>query len=148
MRPASGESASSYRPSRLLLQPDPQHWFVRKDEIKRALKAFKESVEFSDKLDGGIAQQSHGNSMNRDISPAKLKRGSRPPVPVRTSITEYREGELIQLVGWIASDGQLRTDDQIIEEMVATLGFSRRGVRIDNALRNAIARSRPRPSVT
>jgi NOL1/NOP2/fmu family ribosome biogenesis protein len=36
----------------------------------------------------------------------------------------------MQLLRWIASDGQLRTDDQIVDEMVSTLGFSRRGIRI------------------
>src|SRR5260370_9458251 len=51
-----------------------------------------------------------------------------PPVPVRTSISEYRRGELIQLVRWIASDGRLRADDQIIDEIIPELGFSRRGV--------------------
>jgi hypothetical protein len=46
---------------------------------------------------------------------------------------------LIQLLRWIASDGQLRTDDEIIDEIVPVLGFSRRGVRIENAIRNALA---------
>ena len=120
-------------------------WFMRKeDEIQRALKAFRESVEFADKLDGGVVQNNHNNGVHRDTSSAALRRGPRPPVPVRTSITEYREGELIQLLGWIASDGHLRTDDQIIDEMIATLGFSRRGVRIESAIRSAIARWRPR----
>jgi hypothetical protein len=36
----------------------------------------------------------------------------------------------------------LRTDDQIIDEMVAKLGFSRRGARIERALQAAIARWR------
>jgi hypothetical protein len=53
-------------------------------------------------------------------------------------------GELIQLLRWIASDGQLKTDDQIIDEMVAVLGFSRRGARIEKAVQSAIAYWRPR----
>jgi hypothetical protein len=53
------------------------------------------------------------------------------------------DSELIELVRWIASDGQLRTDDQIIDEIIPTLGFSRRGVRIESAIRNAIALWRP-----
>jgi hypothetical protein len=120
-------------------------WFMRKeDEIQRALRAFNESVEFSDKLDRGIAQNNHSNGVHRDASSTTVKRGPRPLVPVRTSITEYRDGELSQLLGWIASDGQLRTDDQIMDEMIAVLGFSRRGARIEHAIRNAIARWRPR----
>ena len=120
-------------------------WFMRKeDEVQRALSAFNESVEFADKLDGGVVQNNHSNGVHRDTSSAALRRGPRPPVPMRTSISEYREGELIQLLRWIASDGQLRTDDQIIDEMIPTLGFSRRGVRIESAILSAIARWRPR----
>lgn len=121
-------------------------WFMRKeDEIQRALRAFNESVVFADKLDGGAVQNNHCHGIQHDTPSSTPKRGPRPPVPVRTSISEYREGELIQLLSWIASDGQLRSDDQIIDELIPMLGFSRRGVRIENAVRGAIARWRPRP---
>jgi hypothetical protein len=50
----------------------------------------------------------------------------------------------MQLLRWIASDGQLRTDDQIVDEMVSTLGFSRRGIRIERAILNAITWMRSR----
>jgi hypothetical protein len=78
----------------------------------------------------------------RDQPSAPPKRWPRPPIPIRTTITQYAESELIQLLKWIASDGQLRTDDEIIDEMTATLGFSRRGARIEAALRRAITRWR------
>jgi very-short-patch-repair endonuclease len=121
-------------------------WFMRKeDEIQRTLEAFSESVEFADKLDGGVLLNRHGNDFNHGTPSAAPKRGPRPPIPVRTSINDYRAGELIQLLTWIASDGQLRTDDQIIDEITPILGFSRRGVRIESAIRNAIARWQPRP---
>jgi len=113
--------------------------------MQRALKAFNEAVVFADKLDGGVVQNNHSNGLYLNMPSAILKRGPRPTVPVRTSIGEYRESELMQLLSWIASDGWLRTDDQIIDEMIPTLGFSRRGVRIENAVRSAIARWRPRP---
>jgi hypothetical protein len=44
----------------------------------------------------------------------------------------------MQLIQRVSSDGQLRTDDGIITEMVSVLGFSRRGVRIEAAIGNAI----------
>lgn len=120
-------------------------WFIRKeDEIQRALKAFSESVVFADKLDGGVVQPNHNNGIHHDTVSAVTQRGPRPPVPIRASINEYRVGELIQLLKWIASDSQLRTDDQIIDEIVPMLGFSRRGVRIESAVRSAIAQWRPR----
>ena len=120
------------------------NWFMRKEEeIQRTLKAFNESVEFADKLDRGVVQNHHRNGVNHTAASAVPKRGPKPPIPVRTSINEYRNGELIQLIKWIASDGLLRTNDQIIDEIVPVLGFSRRGVRIENAIRNAIAIWRP-----
>ena len=38
----------------------------------------------------------------------------------------------------MSSDGQLRTDDEIITEMVSVLGFSRRGSRIEAGVRSAL----------
>jgi hypothetical protein len=51
---------------------------------------------------------------------------------------------VFRLLTWIASGGQLRSDDQIVDEMVAALGFSRRGKRIESAIHRAIAYWRPR----
>ena len=67
-------------------------WFMRKeDEIQRALKAFGESAEFADKLDGGVVQNHHGNGLHYGTPSAAPKRGPRPPSPIRTSISEYSE---------------------------------------------------------
>jgi hypothetical protein len=63
---------------------------------------------------------------------------------VRTTIADYSQTELLQLLRWIASDGQLRTDEQILDEMVATIGFARRGKRIETAILSAIASLRSR----
>jgi len=74
-------------------------WFMRKeDRIQRAIKAFSESVEFADKLDRGSGQNHHGNSLNHTAHSEVPKRGPKPPVPVRTSISEYRGSELIVLI--------------------------------------------------
>jgi hypothetical protein len=44
----------------------------------------------------------------------------------------------MQLIEWLSSDGQLRTDDEIVTEMISVLGFSRRGVRIEAAIKSAL----------
>jgi very-short-patch-repair endonuclease len=124
-------------------------WFMRKaEEIQRTMKAYQEAVGFADKLDRGVANNNHhGNENNRDQGSAISalpRRGPRPSIPVRTSINQYRKEELIHLLRWISSDGQLRTDDQIVDEMVAALGFSRRGTRIEKVLQVAITSWRPR----
>jgi hypothetical protein len=115
----------------------------KNEEIQRAARAFKDAVDFADKLDRGVVPENHhGNGNNREhfsTAPTDPKRGPRPPVPVRTTITQYALTELTQLLRWIASDGQLRTDDQIVDEMVAALGFNRRGTRIERVIQSAIA---------
>jgi hypothetical protein len=63
-----------------------------------------------------------------------------PPIPKRVSISDYTSGELKQLYNWVMSDGQLRTHDEIADEMFAALPFSRRGSRIEAVLRDTIRR--------
>ena len=115
-------------------------WFMRKEEeVKRALTAFREAVDFADKLDH-VGKSNHNGNSHSASSPTNRStgRGPRPDVPPRPSIAQYSQSELVLLVQWISSDGQLRTDEQIISEMVSTLGFNRRGVRIDASIRNAV----------
>lgn len=54
----------------------------------------------------------------------------------------YHDHQLVELVGWIESDGLLRTDEQLMAEMLRELGFRRRGKRIEDALARAIRRAR------
>ena len=70
-------------------------------------------------------------------------RKPRPYIPRKATIDDYSSNELVELVRWVISDGQLRTDEQIMEEILPELGFSRRGVRIETAIRDAIRRSLP-----
>ena len=48
----------------------------------------------------------------------------------------------MNLARWIESDTLLRTDEDLIREMMSELGFKRSGKRIDNALRKAIKDAR------
>jgi hypothetical protein len=63
-----------------------------------------------------------------------------PPIPKRASIGDYTSGELREPYNWVASDGQLRTHDEIADEMFAALPFSRRDSRIEGSLRDTIRR--------
>lgn len=120
-------------------------WFMRKeDEVKRAVLAYQSAIAYSDKLDAGFVRNGNneGNThektnANGETSTAK-RRGSRPPIPIKTSIAQYSPHELVQLIIWLASDGQLRTDNEIIDEMISVLGFSRRGARIETAITSAL----------
>jgi hypothetical protein len=85
------------------------------------MNAFHEAVRSADN------QNHHNGSDNHPDQPsAAPERWPRPPVQIRNTITLYAESELIQLLKWIASDSQLRADDEIMDEMTSTLGFSRR----------------------
>ena len=44
--------------------------------------------------------------------------------------TEYSDRDLIALCRWIKSDTLLRTDAELLEEMMRELGFQRRGRKI------------------
>jgi restriction endonuclease-like protein len=127
-------------------------WFLRKEEeVTRALAAFEEAIKFADKVDsdpcilngasnGRSKTQPNGHSGQND-SPAQI-RPPRPAIPIRTSITQYSLRELEQLITWVCSDGKLRTDEEIVSEMVSILGFARRGMRIESAIRSAIPLAR------
>jgi very-short-patch-repair endonuclease len=121
-------------------------WFMRKEsEVKRTMQAFQAAVEYADKLDGGVIR--NGDSGDNALEKSKpyggstasgKKRAPKPLIPVRPSIAQYSHYELVQLIQWISSDGQLRTDDEIVGEMVSVLGFSRRGARIEAAIESAL----------
>jgi very-short-patch-repair endonuclease len=123
-------------------------WLVRKeDEVKRTLVAFEEAVKFADRVDydpsslngdsSGRAKL-HTNGRSAQTEAQAQPRQPRPLIPVKPSVIQYNMRELAELIKWISSDGKLRTDEEIVSEMVSTLGFARRGVRIESAIRDAI----------
>jgi hypothetical protein len=118
-------------------------WFVRKeDEVKRTLQAFRDAVTYADNVDAGKIQNGKDTEdeaeRSNGINAIPTTRGRRPPVPVRGSIDEYTMNELMQLVSRISSDGQLRTDAEMISEMISVLGFKRRGTKIEEMIKTAI----------
>jgi len=120
-------------------------WFMRKqEEVERAIAAFEAAVAYADRLDAGTtanhAIQNHESHLAE--AAAASKRGPKPNIGLKPSIAQYSTRELVQLVKWVGSDGQLRTDDQIIEELVPILGFSRRGARIEATIKRAIEQAK------
>jgi very-short-patch-repair endonuclease len=121
-------------------------WFMRKEEeIERALVAYKAAVERADShrpAGSTLSANQHGTATGSQPPNPASHRGPRPNVAVRDSITEYYEPEIMQLIKWINSDGRLRTDDEIIEELLPELGFTRRGARIEAVVRHLLDRMR------
>jgi len=75
-------------------------------------------------------------------SSAFAERGPIPWIPRGLKIDEHPQERLVRLADWVMSDGRLRTDEQIFEEMFERLGYGRRGHRIREALDRAIAQAK------
>ena len=120
-------------------------WFMRRDEeVERAVQAFQKAVVASDRprLSRSPQPPVAPTDAGPNVQTAEPS-GRTPvnaPIQVRTTITEYTSGELQALLRWVKSDGKLRTNDELADEMFAALPFSRRGSKIDAALKRTIAR--------
>jgi hypothetical protein len=116
---------------------------MRKDEeVERMLLAFQKAVTASEQLQTDKPLQRTSIATESDLSKqttaASVRNPAKPPIPVRNSISEYSSNELQTLLDWVKSDGRLRTNDEIANEMFAALPFARRGSKIDAALKEAI----------
>ncbi len=67
-----------------------------------------------------------------------VRHGRRPVIRPGAPITQYSQDELVGLVRWVTSDTLLRTEEQLIDELMGELGYQRRGPRIVEALTAAI----------
>ena len=120
-------------------------WFRdREAELDKVEEAWRQAVEASNNNEPLPTPESLPEDQP-DNPP--LQRDQRPSIPRRgtrgyESITDYRHWQLVNLARWIESDTLLRTDEDLIREMMSELGFKRSGKRIDNALRKAIKDAR------
>jgi very-short-patch-repair endonuclease len=124
-------------------------WFLRKgEEIERAVAAFDAAVRHADGKGRGKTRPSEPAApREQPVAAAPVGRPNtrpRPNVPARETIADYKDRDLDRLVTWLLSDGKLRTDDELVDAMVEELAFKRRGKRIENAIRESIARVRSR----
>lgn len=128
-------------------------WFLRREEeVQRVLRAHEEAVRAADEADARMsATASREPAIGVAAAPgvdmpasntANAFRGPRPPVPPGLSIDDYSDAQLRAIVRWVRSDGRLRTDDEILSEVIAALEFTRRGTRIVETIRTAIAATR------
>jgi hypothetical protein len=58
-------------------------------------------------------------------------------------IEAYSDAELLALAKWIRSDDILRTEDELLQEMMHELGFQRRGKNVVRRLAAAVTQSAP-----
>jgi len=125
-------------------------WFNdHRREVKRVLFAYEKAVEA---IDAGVDDPP--NATNQSEEPAGELGTIAPPRPADSppsrglkpfmrshsvsSINDISHHELVALVQWINSDGLLRTNEQLFEEVFAELPFNRRGAKINAAINKAI----------
>ena len=111
-------------------------WFYnREPETERAVSEYEEAVRRADSLDADAASTATPERTRPAQQPSSAReRGRRPLVVVHETIDEYSDHDLTQIADWIASDGLLRTDEQLVREIFKTLPFARMGDRIRKRL--------------
>jgi very-short-patch-repair endonuclease len=120
-------------------------WFLRRDEeIDRAVRAFHTAVEKGNRADNEVSLKLPAADSAPPppvpTTPAGKRSSPTAPISVRESIGEYSASELQNLLCWVKSDGKLRTNEELVDEMFEALPFSRRGSKIEAALQRTIAR--------
>jgi hypothetical protein len=132
-----------------------QDWFTNCErEIERTVAAYDAAVtatdagkpaygtpgpasaELDDPPDGETADPQPSSSTST------VRNGPCPVLGGRGSIAEYSESELVAVVRWIESDTLLRTEQELLTEVLHQLGFKKRGSNIVAAITAAIAAAR------
>jgi restriction endonuclease-like protein len=101
----------------------------REREIARAVAAYAESLQPIEPEPEPVVEV--------DKPPVLKTRGPKPELPPFDSITDLPDHMLAELVKWVESDGLNRTEDEVVTETIAELGFTRRGSRIVEAVKRA-----------
>jgi very-short-patch-repair endonuclease len=129
-------------------------WFHNKEHcVENVLAAYELAVAAADRTEDEkdlTPQQRTANPETdtlplgalQDIETAATRNGPRPPLRRGLSITDYSQTQLVRLARWIESDDRLRTEDELLDEMMRELGFQKRGSRIVTAITQAIRQAR------
>lgn len=69
-------------------------------------------------------------------------RGPRPMITAGLPLAAYTDDQLDEIAAWIASDGALRSDDEMVLALREELNIHRRGAQVDAVLLNVVQRFR------
>ena len=117
-------------------------WFRDRDnEVERAVEAWKRACNNADRGDPAPARDIGAEEKPTEARLPDLtaSRGPRPRISRGLPIAEYTQADLVTLAQWILSDTLLRTDADMLSEMMQELGFGRRGRRIVEAIEEAVS---------
>jgi very-short-patch-repair endonuclease len=128
-------------------------WFYsREQELERAVAAFHDAISWAD-LQDADRPVAPGHVDASEPSPAPLpqpaarSRGPQPFIKRRATIEQYRQSELLKIAEWVASDGFLRTDEELVREILEALPFQRLGNRIRDRLQDVVKTMRRRQAL-
>jgi len=121
-------------------------WFQSPaEELARAVAACDERASHAGAGAGPAASPvTAGSEVSAAGWSADAGRLRKPRLRDGGSIDDYTDDELEKLVRWLLSR-RLMTDEELVDTATAELGFHRRGRRIEDALRRAVAAVRARP---
>jgi very-short-patch-repair endonuclease len=128
-------------------------WFHHQEaEVAKAIQAYQQAVAAADEDDAApsappvrvhrAVDEAGSSTPDATVAADLPTRGPRPPVPAGLPIDQYSQRDLITITHWIESDTLLRTEDQVLAEVMRTLGFKRRGSRIVATIQRAIRQAR------
>jgi len=125
-------------------------WFYcREEEINRAVAAYQDAIWWADMIDSG-REENIGCEPPIPARPEPKcppsQRGPKPEVPRCNSIEKYSDGVLLKIANWVASDGKLRTDEEMVEAIFRELPYKRMGGRICKRLEKVAKKVRPKTS--
>lgn len=113
-------------------------WFYEREaEIERAVARYEQCLkEVPEKQRTPPIQP----QVRADVPGPLPERALRKPRLAKgLPIDEYHSYDLLRFIAWIESDGLLRTDDELIDQLVNELGYARRGRRIVERLQRVTA---------
>ena len=120
-------------------------WFSdHKREVDRVMQAYRRALTENDSKNVATAPAARNRDKPERVADRAPSSGRTPPflIPQGLPIDKHNSAMLVQLAKWVISDGLLRTDEQIFEEMFARMGYRNRGKRIQEALYRAIRRAK------
>jgi hypothetical protein len=120
--------------------------------FKKILSAYEDAIIRADEEDGVIPRNltleaSTNGKTNGAVAAVesakihaveKAQRNGKAPVEPGYTIDSYTATELRSVVRWVKSDGLLRTEDELLNEVMEALWFERRGKKIVAAIADAI----------
>jgi very-short-patch-repair endonuclease len=124
-------------------------WFTDPDsEVAKIRAAYEQAVIRSDGDDvhyperAVVTPAKPMNPEHRGTEPSPVRRLPQPWLARGLPTDQYTGDELRQLADWIESDGRLRTEEDVLIEMMTALGRQRLTGKFDAALRAAIRAAR------